>query len=680
MRTRTALIVFAFVLILNGVVLAQAPPAQTAPSQAAPVVVASPNGQIQMSIATLAGNTPSPQGGQLAFQVTFGGKQVFRWSQLGMEAEGQPVLGSRVKIVSSKDSSGDETYQVVHGKSNPVRDRYNAVAVDVEEAAAPNRRMTVEARVFDDGAAFRYIIPKQPGLDELRLVNERTRFNFSKDATTYPLILASFRTSYEDNYVKLPLSALKADSLVALPLLTELPGVAWVALTEAHIENYAGMYLTHSVPNQATQLESRLAPVIDNPKISVVGATPVESPWRVMMIADQPGRLIESNMVINLNPPCALADTSWIKPGRSAWDWWSGSVALNVNFQPGMNTATMKYYIDFAASAKFEYMLIDAGWSGRGGAPGGGGGAGGDVTTTNPNINMPELVEYARSKNVRLWLWAHWTAIDRQMNDAFPLYQKWGIAGVKIDFMDRDDQWMVDFYHRVLKKAAENHLMIDFHGAMKPDGTRRTWPNLMTQEGVLGLEYNRWSARDTPEHNVMLAFTRLLAGPMDFTAGGFNNVTPANFEARVRQPMVMGTRAHQTALFVVYESPFMVVADHPGAYAKQKELDFLRVVPPTWDETRVLAAKVGSYVAVARRSGNEWYVGAITGWDPVDLQLPLNFLAKGDFITEVHADAPDSAENPVNSVKDERKVTSAGSLKLRLVSGGGAAIRIRPAK
>jgi alpha-glucosidase len=443
--------------------------------------------------------------------------------------------------------------------------------------------------------------------------------------------------------------------------------VAWVALTEAHLENYAGLYLTHSTPN-ARELESRLAPSIDNPNISVMVQTPMQSPWRVMMIADQPGRLIESNIVINLNPPCAISDTSWIKAGKSAWDWWSGGAAENVGFKPGMNTETMKYYIDFASSTRFEYMLIDAGWSGR------------DITIPSPSINMPELIEYARSKNVRLWLWTHWTAVEKQMNEAFPLYEKWGIAGVKIDFMDRDDQWMVDFYHRVVKKAAQHHLMIDFHGAYKPDGLRRTYPNQMTKEGVLGLEYNRWSARDTPEHNVMLAFTRMLAGPMDFTPGGFNNVTPESFEPRNLKPMVMGTRSHQTALFVVFESPFMVVADWPGAYAHQKELDFLRAVPSTWDETRVLEGKVGSHIVIARRRRDEWYLGAITGWNPVELTMPLGFLGKGKFVAEIYSDAPDSAQNPKNSLKEEKKVTGASSLKLKLVSGGGAAVRFRPEK
>lgn len=649
--------------------------ASGAAAQEGAVQLASPDGRIQLTIATVAQNSPSAAGGQLAYRVSFAGKPVLNWSQMGLELEDQPVLGAKVRLVSSKTSSVDETWKLVAGKSSAARNHYNGAVVELEELAAPNRRFSVEARVFDDGAAFRYLLPSQTGLQEARLVGERTRFNFAKDATTYPLILANFRTSYEDNYVKLPLSALKADSLVALPLLAELPGNAWVAITEAHIENYAGMYLVHP---SARELESRLAPHVDNPKIAVITPAPMQSPWRVMMIADHPGRFVESNIVLNLNPPAAIADTSWIKAGRSAWNWWSGSYAEG-NFKPGMNNDTMKYYIDFASSAKFEYMLIDAGWAA--GTPGGTGStSAADITRSNPNINIPELVEYARQKNVRLWLWAHWTSVNKQMDEAFPLFEKWGIAGVKIDFMDRDDQWMVDWYRRVVKKAAEHHLMVDFHGAFKPDGLRRTYPNLMTREGILGLEYNKWSARDTPDHRVMLIFTRLLAGPGDFTPGGFNNVTREEFEPRNRQPMVMGTRAHQTALLVLFESPFLCVADWPGAYTGTKELDFLRVVPATWDETRFLEGHPESHAVVARRSGSEWYIGAITNWNARDLTLPLNFLGKGSYIAEIYRDAPDSDRNPKNSVKEELKVTPASTLKLRLASGGGAAIRIRPTK
>jgi alpha-glucosidase len=394
------------------------------------------------------------------------------------------------------------------------------------------------------------------------------------------------------------------------------------------------------------------------------------------MIASAPGRLIESHVVDNLNPPSAIADTSWIKPGKAAWDWWSGPYDENVNFRPGKNTATAKHYVDFASQAGFEYFMLDGGWA-RPVAPGPYD-SGSDLSQANPNIDMPELLSYAQSKNVKIWLWAHWTDMNRQIDQVFPLYEKWGIAGVKIDFMDRDDQQMVDFYRSVAKKAADHHLMVDFHGAFKPDGISRTYPNLLTREGVLGLEYNKWSARVTPDHNVMLAFTRMLAGPMDYTPGGFHNSTAADFVPRNDQPMVMGTRAHQTALFVVFDSPLMMVSDYPEAYQGQKELAFLSAVPASWDETRVLNAKVGDYITIARRHGREWYVGSIAGSHGAQVEISLEFLPSGNFIAEVYSDAPDAASNPTHTVLEQRNVNRSMSLKTTMVTGGGQAIRIRP--
>jgi alpha-glucosidase len=322
--------------------------------------------------------------------------------------------------------------------------------------------------------------------------------------------------------------------------------------------------------------------------------------------------------------------------------------------------------------------MLDAGWATRIAA--GNNDSGADITKPIAEMKMPELLAYAKSKNVGVWLWAHWTDIDRQMDEAFPLYEKWGVPGVKIDFMDRDDQWMVDFYHRVARKAAEHHLMVDFHGAYKPDGLSRTWPNVITREGVLGLEYNKWSARVTPDHNVMLAFTRLLAGPMDYTPGGFHNATPAEFVPRNEQPMVMTTRAHQTALFVVYESPFEMVSDYPEIYQGTKELAFLSKVPASWDEIRVLNAKVGDYISIGRRHGKEWYVGSIAGSHAVELDISLEFLPAGDFVAEIYSDAKDAGENPTHTAVETRKVNRTMRLKAPMVSGGGQAIRIYPAQ
>jgi alpha-glucosidase len=421
---------------------------------------------------------------------------------------------------------------------------------------------------------------------------------------------------------------------------------------------------------------ANLAPRLDGSRLAVQANTPLTTPWRVLLIAPTPERLIESNLISNLNPPSAIADMSWIQPGKAAWNWWSGSHAESVSFEPGMNTATIEHYVDFAAESRLEYMLIDEGWAAA--APDSRSPA--DITKANPAVDLPEILRHAKSKSVGVWLWAHWSSVDSQMDQAFPLFETWGVAGVKIDFMNRDDQWMVEWYRRVAKKAADHHLMLDFHGAFKPDGISRTFPNVLTREGVLGLEYSKWSARANPQHNVMLAFTRLLAGPMDYTPGGFNNASRAEFRPRNVQPMVLGTRAHQLALYVVFESPLAMVSDYPGAYRGQREFEFIKAVPASWDETRAVNGKIGEYVTVARKRGEEWYLGSINDWTTRDLDVPLGFLGSGEYLAEVYADAPDASDHPKHTVIEQKRVSAATRLKLSLASGGGAAIRFRPVR
>jgi alpha-glucosidase len=508
-------------LLLCGLLLA----AGNAPAQAGKAAVASPDGAIRAVFSLIPG-ADGAGGGQLSYEVTFRGKAIIERSLLGFEMQNQPPIGANLLTVAATNARIDETYRIPAGKSNSVRNQCNTLLFDLKEAKAPGRKLTLEARAYNDGIAFRYIIPDQPAVKEARIVNEKTEFVLASDATTYPLILRNFRSSWEDDYRTVALSGIAPESVIGLPLLTEIPGVAFVAITEADIDNYAGMYLAHSAQNPKA-LVARLAPRIDEPGLAVASQAPVTTPWRVLMISNEVGRLIESQIVNNLNPPCAIADTSWIKPGKASWDWWSGPAADGVNFKIGSNTETANYYIDFSAKAGFEYFMFDAGWAAHGTGPND---SGADITQPGPGVDLPAILAHAKSKNVKVWLWAHWTDVERQMDEAFPLFEKWGIAGVKIDFMDRDDQWMVNYYRRVAKKAAEHHLMIDFHGAYKPDGIGRTWPNVITREGVMGLEYNKWSARITPDHNVMLAFTRMLAGPMDYTPGGFRNATREEFE------------------------------------------------------------------------------------------------------------------------------------------------------
>jgi alpha-glucosidase len=669
-------------------------------AQSNPVALRSPNGELEIKIATLQGQTFHDEGGQLRYCVTFRDKSVLEWSNLGLELEGNHILGNAVRIESSQLSSQDENWTSVQGKANPIRNHFNSVTIQTEETESNGFRLLVEVQAYDDGIAFRYIIPDQSSVKELHILNEITQFSFSKDASTFPLISRGFQTSNEDDYHELTLSALHPEYLVNLPLLLELPGIAWVGLTEADLENYSNLYVTslgdktlvaRLAPrvediNTSADVAPSFDPKVDASKISVIAQTPVKSSWRVLMIADQPGRLVESNIVVNLNPPNAIGDTSWIKPGKTSWDWWNGSQQKDIK-NPGKNNGkndeTVKYCIDFCAKNNFEYMLIDGGWSlvispPKPGQIGYSFRGPMDLTKSVPAVNIPMLVEYAKSKNVRIWLWAHFRDVNDQMDIALAQFEKWGIAGIKIDFIDRSDQWVVNWYRNVAKKAAEHHLMLDFHGAFKPDGMRRTYPNVLTREGVMGAEYNRWSARITPKHNVLLAFTRMLAGPMDYTPGGFDNVTPEEFIPRSSSLMVKGTRAHQTALFVIFESEFQIVSDSPAAYDGQKETDFLKVVPASWDETKVLNGIPPRYITIARRKGKEWFIGSITDWETRDIDLPLNFLENGNYIAEIYEDGPNASVHPKDSIFEKRNVNAQTVLKLKLASGGGCAIHLVP--
>jgi len=638
--------------------------------------VTSPNGQITLRFFAADGLA-----NDLRYTVDFHGKPLFVASKLGLDLVGQPVLGEGMRKTGEQPESADDTYTIPVGKTRTVRNHYNGVRADFEDATG--RKMSIEVRAFDDGVAFRYVVPKQPGIGQTRIAHELTEFTYAKDASTYPLILDGYQSSWEDEYQLRNVSGLHKDWLIGLPYLANEPGVGWVAITEADIEHYSGMYLRKAEGFSSRTVQADLSPHEDaaghiDPSYAVETEMPFASPWRVLMIADEPGKLIESNIVLNLNPPSQIADTSWIKAGKSAWDWWSGDAAPSLSVKPGMNTEIVKHYIDFASASGLPYMLIDAGWEARDPTSSDAAPRQADITHVSPNIDMPELLRYAREKNVKLWLWAHWTSVDKYMDQAFPLFEKWGIVGVKIDFMNRDDQWMVDWYLKVVAAAAEHHLMIDYHGAFKPDGLRRTYPNLMTREGVMGKEYLKVTARVTPAHNATLPFTRMLAGPMDYTPGAFNNTNLEHFAPQQFMPMGLNTRAQELALYVVFESELEMVSDYPEAYAGQKEFDFIKRVPCTWDEVRSIGGMPMQWITLARRSGNDWYVGSLTDWDARDVKVPLNFLGDGKYLAEIYADATDAAEEPTHTVLTKQAVDRTTVLDVHMASGGGNTMWIHP--
>lgn len=608
---------------------------------------------------------------RLVYEVSFLGRPVFAPSALALEFHGQrQPLGAKVRIRGAERSSGAETYRLLHGKTTAVNDRYNSLRLQLEEEGGffP-RRLAIEARAFDDAVAFRYLVPDEGAARDFRLARERTEFRLPGDATSYALVLPHYRSMYESEFVELPVSAFSnqggvaSNVLLGLPLLLELPGTAWVAIAEADVRDTAAMYLTNPSGSWTGHwLESRLSPDPDDPDTAVTGSLPYRSAWRVLMIADRPGRLVESTVLTSLNPPSAVSDTSWIKPGRAAWNWWSGSIGPDD--KPAFDTATMKYYVDFAAGSGFEYMLVDAGWSDRE-----------DITKMNGRVDIPDLVAYASGKNVRVWIWVHWAQLDRQMEEAFAQYEKWGVAGVKIDFMSRDDHRMMRFYHRTAETAARHRLMVDFHGSTNPSGLQRTWPNIMGYEAVLGMEQSKAGARDNPESHVTLPFTRMLGGLMDYTPGGFDNATREQFQARMTRPMVLGTRAHQLAMYVVFEAPFQMVSDHPRAYKDQPAFQFIRDTPSSWDESRILDGRPGEYIVAARRRGPDWFLGAMTDWTARTIRIPLAFLGPGEWTAQIYADSPDAASQPKSVAITREAVTAARTLTAELAPGGGYAVR-----
>lgn len=649
-------------------------------------VVTSPNGRITVNIDIKEKLKPYPIGARLYYSVEKDGQPIVLDSPFRLDFKDMPPLAANLTIVEEKPATFNETWETAFGTHSTIVNHYNEMILTLQEQAAPKRTFTYTVRAFDDGVAFQYGVPAQDGISDFAITKEFSEFHFPMDPTCWIGHYPTFREHQETEYPKMRLSESTPGKIIACPLLAQLPN-AWVALTEANLVDWAGVYFTrHSTIQNA--VVTLLSPRIDQPDVAVISTTPRLSPWRVIMIGDKPGDLIESNIIVNLADPLELEDTSWIEPGISAWDrWWCGSYAPDFDGDMGVNQESMKYFIDLAADMGWEYQLVDWEWYGPPfdpSKPGNVGNPVSDLTKSIDAINIPDLVKYAAKKGVKILVWLEWENADRQMEKAFPLYEKWGVAGVKVDFMARDDQYVVNFYHRLVKLAAKHHLTVDFHGAYKPTGFRRAYPNLLTREGVLGNEYNKWSERITPTHDCTLPFTRMLCGPMDYTPGGFRNKTPETFRTTPDDgpgPFVMNTRAHQLAQFVVYESPLQVACDSPYNYrVSPAGTEFLKVVPTTWDNTKVLDGFPGEFVVIARQHGQEWYLGGLANEAGKSLQVPLDFLGSGLYTAKIFADPEEAADYPDRLFQFEKKVTAQEMLNITMAGSGGVAIQFVPTR
>ena len=590
-------------------------------------------------------------------------------SAIGMSFGNGTTAGLHADVRRTSTRSENRTVpRVIHQKSSTVLEAYNERTIEFKDGTA------LIVRVFDNGVAYRWTI----GWKGETIVQAET---FTINVAGKPMAWfpeeSSFMSHNERLYVHTALDSITAKQFASTPTLLATDGGKHILISESDLVDYPGLWLSGTGTNALHGLFP--AYVLEEKKKSDRDVEPVRRaeylaktmaprsfPWRLLAIADQDRDLLTNDLVFLLSQPSKIKDPSWIVPGKVAWDWWNANNLAGVDFRAGINNDTYKYYIDFAAKNGIPYIILDEGWYPLG-----------DLLKQVPAINVPELVSYAKSRNVGIILWVVWKTLDDQLQPALDLFASWGVKGIKVDFMQRDDQWMVNYYWKIAREAAARHLLVDFHGAYKPSGLNRAWPNMITSEGVRGLENDKWSSV-TPKHCVTLPFTRMVAGPMDFTPGAMINLPMSSFKPMFTTPASMGTRCQQLAMYVVYESPLQMLADSPTRYMREPEcMAFLAPVPSVWDRTVVLDAKVGAYVLVARQSGAEWYMGGMTDEEARTLTADLSFLGEGTWTVEIWQDGINADRNG-NDFKHVTQTVDRGTkLELRMAPGGGWAVRLR---
>lgn len=637
------------------------------------VRVVSPDGKntITAEISGKSGTTP------LTFAVARSGKTVIEPSALKIVLEEKKPLTDGSHLVEFKEDLLDETFSMPWGKSAVVRNDCSQALLRLKNAEGV--LWNLELRAYDDGVAFRYSLPVQDGLNDFVLEEEATEFRLAGNPSVLFTSSPEFNSSHEYLYQRKLFSELPTNTLIDIPLLAVWPEGISAALLEAGLRDFAGMYLEQTVDRESPVLRVRLSPLPSGTETCVVGQTPYVSPWRVILLSDEAGKHLESNLLVCLNDP-PQGDYSWLQMGKTTWHWWNGTAEEGLPFRCGMNFETHKYYIDFCARNGIAFHAIvadDRPWYKQtlvDFAPS----PDTDLLTPRPELEFPKLLRYAEDRGVGVRLWVHWQPLMDRLEEVFTLYEEWGIKGLMVDFLDRNDQEMVRINERILESAARHKLHIQFHGSYMPSGEWRTFPNLFNREGVLNLEYLKWRNWCTPQHNVNVAYTRLLAGPTDYHLGGFRSESPAKFKPRNIMPTVLGTRCHHLALYVVYDNPMPQVCDTPSSYEGQTGFEFLKTVPVTWDETRFLAGEAGEFVVVARRQDRTWYLGGITNQTKRDLNIPLNMLETGEYEAEIFSDGSMNEEEPNAINLSHQTVTTGTLLKVAMAPGGGFVASIRP--
>ncbi len=622
-------------------------------------------------------------GKQITFALTIHGEEIVAPSIVSMTLGGGEVLGADADVSKVTRASVDRNIASPFYKKAEVKDTYNEMVLHFRG------NFSLVFRLYDDGLAYRFVTRKR---GEITVVSEQADYRFSSDHkafaayvnSTKPTFEEQFSNSFEQPYVHEPFTRLDAKRLLILPLLVELENGKKLCITEADLEDYPGMFLNNKTdvpgveavhaPYPKTKEQgghNRLQMLVKERQPYIARTAGTRSfPWRVFAVSSHDKQLADCDMVYRLASPSRVEDISWIRPGKVAWDWWNDWNLDGVDFQAGINNPTYKYYIDFASAHGIEYVILDEGWAVNLQA---------DLMQVVPEIDLPELVAYAKSKQVDLILWAGYWAFDRDMERVVKHYADMGVKGFKIDFMDRDDQEMMNFLYRAAEVCARNRMLVDFHGVCKPTGLQRTYPNVLNYEGVNGLEQMKWAPEsyDMVTYDVTIPFIRMVAGPMDYTQGAMRNAARGNYRPVYSEPMSQGTRCRQLATYVIFESPLNMLCDSPSNYMREEECTgFIASVPTVWEETHTLDGKVAEYVAIARRSGSDWFLGALTNWTPRTLTLDLSFLGEGEYRMELFRDGRNADRSARDYKKETIPVPADRKLTIRMAPGGGYAARI----